>query len=120
MFEGLYPNFVPKFSKQYISLSPTIVKALEEFKREVESREFPTVQHSYSISQEELHKAFPDVSEYVVMPQKEKVEKAEKVETVDKVSEVKAPTLTTSTTIKGKRLHISTVTLIQKRRKTLL
>lgn len=59
---GLYPNLAPKFSKQYLSLSPTIQNALENFKKEVESRVFPGVEHSYTMKNEEFLKAFPDAA----------------------------------------------------------
>ena len=65
---GLYPNFVPKFAKQYIQIAQPIEQALKEFKKEVENREFPTLAHSYNISQEELTNAFPDYS-FVVTAQ---------------------------------------------------
>lgn len=60
---GLYQNFVPKFCKQYASLSQNTQAALSQYKDEVEARSFPTPQHSYSIKMEELLKAFPDATQ---------------------------------------------------------
>lgn len=57
---GMYPNFVPKFSKQYAHLGESIEKALKDYKEEVELRVFPTAKHSYMISEDEFKKAFPD------------------------------------------------------------
>eukprot|EP01111_Echinosteliopsis_oligospora_P014493 TRINITY_DN5471_c0_g1_i1.p1 TRINITY_DN5471_c0_g1~~TRINITY_DN5471_c0_g1_i1.p1 ORF type:complete len:332 (+),score=93.20 TRINITY_DN5471_c0_g1_i1:170-1165(+) len=53
---GLYPNFSPKFCKQYANLSITIREALTTYKDEVVSRSFPTEKHSFTISSEEWDK----------------------------------------------------------------
>lgn len=50
---GLFDRFVPKFAKQYAQLYPIIVQALTEYKREVDSRSFPTAEHSFSIKDQE-------------------------------------------------------------------
>lgn len=50
---GLFDKFVPKFAKQYAKLYPIIVEAISEYKREVDSRAFPTAAHSFSIKDEE-------------------------------------------------------------------
>jgi hypothetical protein len=42
--------------KIYIDLSQAIVAAVTDFRQEVESGAFPTVQHSYAIEDEELGK----------------------------------------------------------------
>ena len=53
---GLYDRFVPKFVKQYAKLSPLIAEALAEYKREVESGEFPGEEHSFSLDPAVLEK----------------------------------------------------------------
>ena len=44
---GLFEKFVPKFVKQYLNLSPEIVKALEKFKCEVKAGDFPEEPHTF-------------------------------------------------------------------------
>ncbi|CAF1031155.1 unnamed protein product [Rotaria sp. Silwood1] len=56
---GLLPLRIPKFCKQYSQLVDTIQQALVTFKREVENREFPTIQHSYTMKDEDFTNAFP-------------------------------------------------------------
>jgi 3-methyl-2-oxobutanoate hydroxymethyltransferase len=53
---GLFERFKPKFVKQYINLSNLILKALEEYKREVSEGKFPTPEHTFTIKPEELDK----------------------------------------------------------------
>jgi 3-methyl-2-oxobutanoate hydroxymethyltransferase len=53
---GLFERFTPKFVKKYINLAPLILKALEEYKREVIEEKFPTKEHSFTIKEEELKK----------------------------------------------------------------
>jgi 3-methyl-2-oxobutanoate hydroxymethyltransferase len=53
---GLFERFVPKFVKQYAHLSEEVVKAVSMFKEEVESGEFPSKEHSFSIKKEEISK----------------------------------------------------------------
>lgn len=53
---GLFERFKPKFVKQYVNLSNSIQKALEEYKREVLEGRFPTQEHSFTIKREELDK----------------------------------------------------------------
>jgi 3-methyl-2-oxobutanoate hydroxymethyltransferase len=53
---GLYKEMSPRFLKIYIDLSQAIVAAVTDFRQEVESGAFPTVQHSYAIEDEELGK----------------------------------------------------------------
>jgi 3-methyl-2-oxobutanoate hydroxymethyltransferase len=59
---GLYPNFVPKFCKQYANLAQIVESALKTYKSEVETRAFPSAQHSYTMKQEEFQKAFPEAA----------------------------------------------------------
>lgn len=49
---GLFDRFTPKFVKQYIDVRNQIVKALKNFKDEVEKGAFPTTKHSYTMSDE--------------------------------------------------------------------
>jgi 3-methyl-2-oxobutanoate hydroxymethyltransferase len=53
---GLFERFTPKFVKKYIDLSPIILQALEEFKKEVIENKFPAKEHSFSIKEDELKK----------------------------------------------------------------
>jgi len=53
---GLFERFKPKFVKKYINISELILKAVEEYKREVVEKKFPTKEHSFSIKPEELDK----------------------------------------------------------------
>ena len=53
---GLYKEISPRFLKVYADLSQTIVAALADFRHEVESGAFPTMEHSYTIEDDELHK----------------------------------------------------------------
>lgn len=46
---GLFDRFVPKFCKQYLDAGSLIREALEQYRDEVTSREFPTEEHSYTI-----------------------------------------------------------------------
>jgi 3-methyl-2-oxobutanoate hydroxymethyltransferase len=56
---GLFEKFTPKFVKQYINLSPEIVKALEQFKSEVQSGAFPEEKHGFGgIGEEELKRLY--------------------------------------------------------------
>jgi 3-methyl-2-oxobutanoate hydroxymethyltransferase len=53
---GLYKEMSPRFLKIYADLSQAIVAAVTDFRQEVESGAFPTMQHSYAIEDEELGK----------------------------------------------------------------
>ncbi len=56
---GLFEKFVPKFVKQYMNLSPEIVKALETFKEEVKSGAFPEEKHTFGgVTEEELKRLY--------------------------------------------------------------
>ncbi|KAF2960656.1 3-methyl-2-oxobutanoate hydroxymethyltransferase [Thermotoga sp. 38H-to] len=45
---GLNPDFVPRFSKKYANLYEVILKALQDFRREVKEGLFPTEEHSFT------------------------------------------------------------------------
>jgi len=53
---GMYDKIKPKFAKRYMNLSEDIVKSLENYKRDVESGEFPTKENSFSMNEDELNK----------------------------------------------------------------
>ncbi|MFH1397491.1 MAG: 3-methyl-2-oxobutanoate hydroxymethyltransferase [Candidatus Omnitrophota bacterium] len=59
---GLFDRYKPKFVKQYVNLSESILQAIEEYKSEVINSKFPDKEHSFSISQEELDKLKTDLS----------------------------------------------------------
>ena len=46
----------PKFVKKYLSLSEDITKALESYRKDVESGQFPGDEHSFSMDKSELDK----------------------------------------------------------------
>ncbi|MFZ5917507.1 MAG: 3-methyl-2-oxobutanoate hydroxymethyltransferase [Chloroflexota bacterium] len=51
---GLFDRFVPKFVKQYASIFPTIIEALQSYRDEVIAGVFPGPEHGYSMSDEAL------------------------------------------------------------------
>jgi 3-methyl-2-oxobutanoate hydroxymethyltransferase len=51
---GLYKEMSPRFLKVYADLTQTITSALTSFRQEVEGGVFPTMQHSYTIEENEL------------------------------------------------------------------
>lgn len=53
---GLFQELSPRFLKVYANLSDIIVRALTQFRTEVEGGQFPTSEHTYSIDEEELQK----------------------------------------------------------------
>lgn len=53
---GLFKELSPKFLKVYLDLSDMIVRALIQFREEVESGVFPTEEHSYTMDDQELEK----------------------------------------------------------------
>jgi len=53
---GLTGPHVPKFVKQYAQLEGTISKAIAEFRQEVRTGKFPSLNHSYEMPSEELKK----------------------------------------------------------------
>lgn len=56
---GLFDKFLPKFAKQYINLSPEIIKGLETFKQEVREGNFPEEKHAFGgIEEDELKQLY--------------------------------------------------------------
>jgi len=53
---GLFERYTPKFVKKYINLSPMILEALQQYKKEVEAGMYPGPEHSFSIKEDELKK----------------------------------------------------------------
>ena len=53
---GLFDRYSPKFVKKYVDLSSVILKAVEDFAKEVQEKKFPTQEHSFKIKKEELEK----------------------------------------------------------------
>ncbi len=53
---GLFDRYTPKFVKKYINLSPMILEALVEYKKDVQEGKYPGPEHSFSIKEEELKK----------------------------------------------------------------
>jgi len=53
---GLYKELAPRFLKVYADLQQVAVSAVTQFRNEVESGQFPTEQHSYSLDDRELDK----------------------------------------------------------------
>jgi 3-methyl-2-oxobutanoate hydroxymethyltransferase len=60
---GLFKEFSPKFLKVYLDLSDMIVRSLTQFREEVESGVFPTVEHSYTINDQELEKLVSEMAD---------------------------------------------------------
>ncbi len=53
---GLFKELSPRFLKVYADLAQNIVGALTDFRQEVEHGAFPTMEHSYTIDDDELYK----------------------------------------------------------------
>jgi len=60
---GLFKELSPKFLKVYIDLSDIIVRALTQFREEVESGVFPTPEHSYTIDDQEMEKLVSEMAD---------------------------------------------------------
>lgn len=53
---GLTGPNVPKFVKRYAELDKDVMKALDEFKKDVKNGKFPSLSHSYEMPPEEMRK----------------------------------------------------------------
>lgn len=53
---GMFEKIKPKFAKRYLNLSEDIVKALENYKNDVESGTFPTQENWFSMDDDEFKK----------------------------------------------------------------
>jgi len=60
---GLFKELSPKFLKVYLDLSDMIVRALTQFREEVEGGLFPTEEHSYQINDQELEKLVSEMAD---------------------------------------------------------
>jgi 3-methyl-2-oxobutanoate hydroxymethyltransferase len=57
---GLFDRFTPKFVKKYAHLHASMAEAISDYKKEVEDRQFPAVEHSFEMAEgdwEALQKA---------------------------------------------------------------
>ena len=54
---GLFDRFTPKHAKKYANMADEILRVLETYSREVKEGVFPTEEHSYTISDEDLNQA---------------------------------------------------------------
>lgn len=45
---GMFEKFIPKFVKQYANLAPIIKEAVGNYKQEVQTGQYPAVEHSFS------------------------------------------------------------------------
>jgi 3-methyl-2-oxobutanoate hydroxymethyltransferase len=50
---GMFDRFTPRFVKQYTHLHTAIHHALNDFREDVETRAFPTAEHTYPMKDEE-------------------------------------------------------------------
>lgn len=57
---GLFERYTPKFVKKYADLAPLILRALEEYRREVVEKKFPAPEHTFNIKDEEFKKIHAD------------------------------------------------------------
>jgi 3-methyl-2-oxobutanoate hydroxymethyltransferase len=53
---GMYEKLKPKFVRRYMNLSEDIVKALENYKNDIESGTFPAQENWFSMNDGELKK----------------------------------------------------------------
>ena len=53
---GLFERFTPKFVKKYVNLSDSILKAVQDYKKDVLEGKFPAKEHTFTIKEEELKK----------------------------------------------------------------
>jgi len=53
---GLFERYTPKFVKKYADLSGLILAAVQNFKNEVIQEKFPSLEHSFTIKEEEWNK----------------------------------------------------------------
>ncbi|KAI0178691.1 3-methyl-2-oxobutanoate hydroxymethyltransferase [Hypoxylon sp. FL1284] len=60
---GYFPpgRFIPKFVKQYGNVWAESFRAIESYREEVKSRQYPAQEHTYSVSKEELEIFVKDV-----------------------------------------------------------
>ena len=59
---GAFDTFKPKFAKRYANLSEVATKAFSDYVKEVHTGEFPDVDHSYKMKEEEIKKLKQELS----------------------------------------------------------
>ena len=62
---GLFDRYHPKFVKQYADLSTLIVQAIERYRNEVTTGQFPDCAHSFMIKEEEIQNLKQMIDEIV-------------------------------------------------------
>ena len=58
---GMYDKLRPKFVKRYLSLSKDITRAVESYRKDVESGRFPSKENWFSIDKSELEKLLEEI-----------------------------------------------------------
>ena len=58
---GMYDKLQPKFVRRYMNLSEDIVKAVENYKKDIESGVFPAQENWFSMNEDELKKLREDI-----------------------------------------------------------
>ena len=58
---GMYDKLKPKFVRRYMNLSEDIVKAVENYKKDIESGVFPAQENWFSMDEDELKKLREDI-----------------------------------------------------------
>jgi 3-methyl-2-oxobutanoate hydroxymethyltransferase len=59
---GMYEKLKPKFVRRYMNLSEDIVKALENYKNDIESGGFPAQENWFSMDEDELKKLREEIA----------------------------------------------------------
>ena len=59
---GAFDTFKPKFAKRYANLSEVATKAFSDYIKEVQTGEFPDVDHSYKMKENEIKKLKQELS----------------------------------------------------------
>jgi len=59
---GAFDTFKPKFAKRYANLSEVATKAFSDYIKEVQTGEFPDVDHSYKMKEDEIKKLKQELS----------------------------------------------------------
>jgi 3-methyl-2-oxobutanoate hydroxymethyltransferase len=55
---GMFPDFTPKFVKQYVNLNNTITEAITAYIKEVKTSLFPEKKHTFAIDESILKKLY--------------------------------------------------------------
>jgi 3-methyl-2-oxobutanoate hydroxymethyltransferase len=63
---GAFDTFKPKFAKRYANLSEVATKAFSDYIKEVQTGEFPDVDHSYKMKEEEIKKLKQELSKRIL------------------------------------------------------